>query len=126
MKLTYTLVTLFLSFSFLSFSQQMPIDFEFSTHNFNAFGNSSFSLNTDPDDSSNNVGQFFNDGTDPWQGFYIDLDEPYIVRDFRGMTVQVNPFQYNPSKKKLRVYSRIVIEVFSDPGKNIAGGRHDQ
>jgi hypothetical protein len=49
----------------------------------------------------------------------IKLDEPYIVRDFRGMTVQVNPFQYNPSLKKLKIYSRIVVEVFEDPGKNV-------
>ncbi len=101
MKLTYTLVTLFLSFSFLSFSQQMPIDFEFSTHNFNAFGNSSFSLNTDPDDSSNNVGQFFNDGTDPWQGFYIDLDEPIDLGQAQVITLSF--YQFDPNVHNIYV-----------------------
>ncbi|MCX6162023.1 MAG: hypothetical protein NTV87_11930 [Ignavibacteriae bacterium] len=44
----------------------------------------------------------------------ISLDEPYIVRDFRGQTVQFNPMQYNAVQKKLRVVKRIVIEVYSD------------
>jgi hypothetical protein len=42
------------------------------------------------------------------------LEEPYIVRDLRGMTVQFNPMQYNPAERKLRIYKRIVIEVFED------------
>ena len=40
------------------------------------------------------------------------LREPYIVRDFRGQTVLVNPFQYNPVTKILRVYSEITVKVF--------------
>jgi beta-glucanase (GH16 family) len=101
MKLNYTLVILFLSFSILSFSQQMPIDFEFGTHNFNAFGNSSFSLNTDPDDSSNNVGQFFNDGTEPWQGFYIDLDEPIDLG--QSQVISLSFYQFDPNVHNIYV-----------------------
>lgn len=40
------------------------------------------------------------------------LREPYILRDFRGQTVLVNPFQYNPVSKTLRVYSEIIVKVF--------------
>jgi len=46
--------------------------------------------------------------------------EPYIMRDVRGMVVVVNPFQYNPATRTLRVYDRVTVEVTeSGPaGKN--------
>ncbi|MFH1502445.1 MAG: C25 family cysteine peptidase [Candidatus Eisenbacteria bacterium] len=37
--------------------------------------------------------------------------EPYIMRDVRGIVVVVNPFQYNPVTKTLRVYDHLVLEV---------------
>ena len=42
----------------------------------------------------------------------IYLDTPYIVRDFRGQVIQVNPFQYNPVSRTLRFYSDITIELY--------------
>jgi hypothetical protein len=49
------------------------------------------------------------------------LREPYILRDYRGQTVVVYPFQYNPVKRVLRVYHEMVVEVSkkSDKGQNI-------
>lgn len=47
----------------------------------------------------------------------IVLLEPYIVRDFRGMTVQFNPLQYNPVRGKMMITKRMVVEVFSDNSK---------
>ncbi len=43
-----------------------------------------------------------------------ELREPYILRDFRGIVVEVNPFQYNPFEKKLRFYNDVTIEIYSD------------
>ncbi len=46
------------------------------------------------------------------------LDEPFIVRDFRGISLQINPIQYHPLKEQLRIYRRIVVEVSADgPGR---------
>jgi len=46
-----------------------------------------------------------------------ELSEPFILRDFRGISLQINPVQYNPATGQLRVYRRLVLEVFSDgPG----------
>ncbi len=46
------------------------------------------------------------------------LSEPFIVRDFRGITLQINPFQYNPALGQLRVYRRLVVEVYAaGPGR---------
>jgi len=42
-----------------------------------------------------------------------ELGDPYILRDLRGQTVSINPFQYNPFTKTLRVYSEVIVEVVS-------------
>ena len=42
------------------------------------------------------------------------LRKPYILRDLRGQTVIVNPFQYNPVTKTLRVYTSITVSVTAD------------
>ncbi len=98
MKLNYTLVALFLSFSLLSFSQQMPLDFSSGSDTFTGFSGSSFSFRADPlpDNSSNDVGQFFNDGSDPLQGFYIDLSRPVDLSVQQQLTLNFHQFDGNP------------------------------
>ncbi len=39
------------------------------------------------------------------------LNPPYILRDFRGQTIQINPIQYNPITKVLRVYHSLKIKI---------------
>ncbi|MCD4772649.1 MAG: T9SS type A sorting domain-containing protein [Bacteroidales bacterium] len=39
------------------------------------------------------------------------LREPYIIRDYRGQTVVISPFQYNPVSKILRVYYNITVKI---------------
>jgi hypothetical protein len=39
------------------------------------------------------------------------LGEPYILRDYRGITVKAQPFSYNPLTNTLRVYTRLVLQV---------------
>jgi hypothetical protein len=41
------------------------------------------------------------------------LGSPYILRDFRGITLTVHPFRYNPRTQTLRVYTHLVVEVKS-------------
>jgi len=51
-------------------------------------------------------------GTDAWYPAELaTAREPYIMRDFRGMVVVVNPVQYNPATQTLRVYDRVTVEV---------------
>jgi len=49
------------------------------------------------------------------------LDDPYILRDFRGQVVEIYPFQYNAVEKKLRFYDNIIIRVYpvGYGGKNV-------
>lgn len=63
--------------------------------------------------------EYFQDDFYPYSLGY--LKEPYLLRDFRGQTVVLFPFQYNPIQKKLRIFYKIEIEVRStgDIGLNI-------
>jgi hypothetical protein len=36
---------------------------------------------------------------------------PFVVRDFRGQTIHVNPVQYNPVTRTLRVYHRFRLRL---------------
>jgi hypothetical protein len=47
-----------------------------------------------------------------WPEKIVEIYEPFIIRDYRGMTIRFNPFQYNPAKGELQVVKRIVIELF--------------
>ncbi len=53
-------------------------------------------------------------------GKLTDLNDPYIMRDYRGQTVNFYPIQYNPVTKTVRVYYEIVAKVISigENGKN--------
>ena len=83
MKIKFTpLYLVFIFVTQLSLAQQMPIDFSDSSESFYTFGGSGFSFNTDPDDSGNSVGQFYNDGTVAWQGFTLGLQRA-IDLDFQ-------------------------------------------
>ena len=49
----------------------------------------------------------------------ILIDEPYIVKDLRGATVQFNPMKYNPVEGKLKICTRLVVEVYDDPSQQV-------
>lgn len=63
-----------------------------------------------------------------WPGKLAQLEDPFIMRDFRGQTVTVFPLQYNPVTKTLRVYTDIIIEVSStgQPGTDALVRKSDQ
>lgn len=95
MKLFYALFSLLFFVIHIGFSQQMPIDFSDSNDNFIPFGNSGFTFNSDPDDGGNAVGQFFNDGSDIWQGFYIDLASPIDLS--QEQQISLSFYQFDPN-----------------------------
>jgi len=43
-----------------------------------------------------------------------ELSDPYILRDFRGITVQTTPFAYNPETRTLRVFTSFKIRVYAN------------
>ena len=56
-----------------------------------------------------------------YPGTIAGMRDPYILRDLRGQTLIVYPFQYNPVTKVLRVYTDITVEVvkISENGTNL-------
>ncbi len=48
---------------------------------------------------------------DTYPATIVEHDDPYILRDLRGMVVDANVFQYDAGRRSLRVYTRLVIEV---------------
>ncbi|MFK7834016.1 MAG: family 16 glycosylhydrolase [Winogradskyella sp.] len=95
MKKNYAFAVLLMSFCVLTFAQQMPIDFSDNQDIFSGFSGSSFSLNTNPEDGSDDVGQFFNDGNNPWQGFYIDVIQPLDLSEAQAFSLSF--YQFDPN-----------------------------
>ncbi len=48
---------------------------------------------------------------DWYPGDLANVSDPYIIRDVRGISVKVYPFQYNAGQKMLRVYRTIRIRL---------------
>jgi gingipain R len=46
-----------------------------------------------------------------YPGKLAEAGTPYILRDTRGVTVSVYPYQYNPVTKVLRIYHNITVKV---------------
>lgn len=44
----------------------------------------------------------------------VDKERPYILRDYRGQTINIYPFQYNPVSKVLRVYTELIVKISED------------
>ena len=85
-------------------------------------GNISRQIN--PDDVPYTYGEMYSQNA-----FYpaaqATLDDPYIIRDFRGQNIVVRPFAYNPVTKTLRVYHNMTIAMkkVSDNGENPKNAR---
>ena len=85
-------------------------------------GNISRQIN--PDDVPYTYGEMYSQNA-----FYpaaqATLDDPYILRDFRGQNIVVRPFAYNPVTKTLRVYHNMTIAMkkVSDNGVNAKNTR---
>ena len=73
--------------------------------------------NVNPDDIPYEFDNIYNE--DMWYpGKLAKLRDPYILRDFRAQVVEIYPFQYNPYRRILRVYTEIELEVLPvAPGK---------
>ena len=46
-----------------------------------------------------------------WPSANTELSEPFIIRDFRGITVRFIPFSYFPATQTLRIYTKIQVAL---------------
>ena len=74
-----------------------------------------------------NKGDIYLENSD-FPGSLLETHNPYILRDFRGQVLQINPFQYNPITKQLTVYNRLNIRIdFSEENdiNELISGRNE-
>ena len=95
MRIQYIIYFLLALSTSVSFSQQTPINFENTSHSFIGFGNSSYAFNTDPQDTTNNVGEFNNDGSSANQGFYIDLNRSIDLDEEKNLSLSFYSYDTN-------------------------------
>ncbi|MCB5224157.1 MAG: C25 family cysteine peptidase [Candidatus Cloacimonadaceae bacterium] len=50
-------------------------------------------------------------GSQPWPTQTALVSEPFILRDYRGITVHFKPFMYFPESQTLRVYTRMKVAL---------------
>lgn len=67
----------------------------------------------DPATVPYHLGSVYNEGL--WYPKELaTLREPHILRDYRGIVVELNAFQYLPTEQTLRVYTSVTVEIFQD------------
>jgi beta-glucanase (GH16 family) len=118
MKINYKLAITCFFMSVQFYSQQMPLDFTDSADAFVTFDGSGFSTRNDPKDAGNKVGQFFNNGSNASQGFYIDVAVNLDIQ--QKMTLAFYSFDPNPHNILLKLESATntnvqVKETFTVP-----------
>ena len=112
MKINFTQLTFtFLFVVQFSFAQQMPIDFSETSEVFTAFGGSGFSTRTDPSNPGNTVGQFYNDGSDAWQGFTLGLSRDIDLEVQKTISLSFYGFDPNAHTMVLKLEGSVNDDV---------------
>ena len=101
MKKHYLLLSILLLIFNLGYAQQMPLDFSDSDDNFTVFNGTTFATRADPQDGSNQVGEFGNNGGDPNQGAFIDLVREIDLAD--GKIIDLEFFSFDPNAHTVRL-----------------------
>jgi hypothetical protein len=74
--------------------------------------------NIDPETVSYEKGSVYG-RNEFWPGSIASVREPYILRNYRGQTIVVTPFAYNPVSRILRVYTNVVVRISFEKGTGI-------
>ncbi|MGD8395145.1 MAG: C25 family cysteine peptidase [Candidatus Eiseniibacteriota bacterium] len=69
-----------------------------------------FTRDIDPETVPYVFGQVYEQRT-PYPADQVVLHQPYILRDFRGMVVEVNPIRFDPAAGSLEIAERLVVEI---------------
>ncbi|MBC8215015.1 MAG: hypothetical protein H8E64_00680, partial [Candidatus Marinimicrobia bacterium] len=87
------------------------IEYEYTEYQFPIVPSKGLILRTqNPDEVPYTFGDIYQQDTE----YPINIGElgtPYILRDFRGVSVTAYPFIYNPQTQTLRVYYHLILEV---------------
>lgn len=86
-----------------------------------------FSRQINPDDVPYTYGSMYTQDSF-YPAHQALLQKPYVLNDFRGQAVTINPFSYNPVMKTLRVFHTMTVELFREGngGENQKAGQRAQ
>jgi len=89
--------------------------------NVNIFPCQNLQSESQPADNEFVIDEAFYTNGDVFPGRMIDIGEPAIMRDFRIVNVTINPFQYDPQTKELRIVTNvdIIVNTNGTNGENI-------
>ncbi|MFY0630525.1 MAG: family 16 glycosylhydrolase [Flavobacteriaceae bacterium] len=112
MRIQYSIYLLFFFATTFCYAQQTPLDFSDSADNFIVFGGSGFAIVNNPQDASDKVGQFHNDGTNPTQGFYIDLTQAIDLDSEKNITLSFYSFDPNSHNIMVKLENGVNPDVY--------------
>ncbi len=89
--------------------------------NVNIFPRQNLQSESQPVDNEFIIDEAFYTNGDVFPGRVVEIGEPAIMRDFRVVNVTINPFQYDPRTKELRIVKNvdIVVNTKGINGENI-------
>ena len=89
--------------------------------NVNIFPRQNLQSESQPADNEFVIDETFYTDGDVFPGRVVEIGEPAIMRDFRVVNVTINPFQYDPQTRELRILTNvdIVVNTSGTTGENI-------
>jgi hypothetical protein len=92
--------------------------------NVNIFPHQNLQSESQPADNEFVIDEAFYNSGDVFPGRVVEIGEPAIMRDFRVVNVTINPFQYDPQNKELRIVTNvdIIVNTNGTNGENIKQG----
>jgi uncharacterized cupredoxin-like copper-binding protein len=89
--------------------------------NVNIFPHQNLQSESQPADNEFVIDEAFYTNGEVFPGRVVEIGEPAIMRDFRIVNVTINPFQYDPRSKELRIITNvdIIVNTSGTTGKNI-------
>ena len=89
--------------------------------NMNIYPRQEFKSESQPIETSFVKDEDFYTKDEVFPGEIVEIGTPAILRDFRIVNVTINPFQYNPQTKELRIIKdiEVIVNVNGNGGENI-------
>lgn len=74
--------------------------------------------NVDPSTVPYTKGEAYNENRFLYEDT-VAMGEPYLLRDYYGVSVKLFPFAYNPVQKTLKVYKNVTVKVHFNSSKSV-------
>lgn len=101
-------------------AQQMPINFDDDQESFIGFSGAGFSFRFDPADGTDRVGQFANDGSNPTQGFFLDLNRAIDLD--ADQTIDLRFYAFDPNQHSVKIKLELGTNADIEVSQTVSSG----